>query len=259
MKANQLIASLAAIIATSSVASTLCFADSTSPSIPVGNLTANPTVVQTGTKPTLTWNVTYPSVVKDYVNVTPASGSTAPPPAGTVVTNTTITPKVNLIADIRVLGAGVTTQDSKGKIVYIETIGQMKCNGASSYTTIFDGKNTDAIVQQQGIIKTVSVTKDKPINFGGYYIYNGSTGPKFYSTAGDNVRTLVNGEKPPTNMPDYNAPSLESFLKPYLDASGKVKIGPMDVIIFMELTHTDKTNVGYDLQDLVFLVTFRTP
>jgi hypothetical protein len=39
-----------------------------------------------------------------------------------------------------------------------------------------------------------------------------------------------------------------------------VKIGPMDVIIFMELTHTDAQNnqMGYDCQDMVLLVTFQT-
>ncbi len=258
MKTNQWTATTAAVIAMCYLVSTRVCADSTNPSIPVGSLSASPTVVHTGTKPTLAWNITYPSGVKDYVDVTPASGSTAPAPTGTTVTNTTITPKVNLIADIRILGAGGTTQYSKGKIVYIQTIGQLKCNGASSYTTIFNGKQTDAIVQQQGIIKTLNVTKNKPMSFGGYYIYNGSNGPKFYSTSGDNVRTLVNGETPPTNIPDYNAPSLENFLKPYLNSSGKVKIGPMDVIIFMELTTTDNSTVGYDLQDLVFLVTFRT-
>jgi hypothetical protein len=33
----------------------------------------------------------------------------------------------------------------------------------------------------------------------------------------------------------------------------------MDVIVFMELTHTDKSNIGYDLQDYVMLLTFRKP
>ena len=54
----------------------------------------------------------------------------------------------------------------------------------------------------------------------------------------------------------HTAPSLESFIKPYLDANGKVKIGPMDVIVFMELTHTNVNDPGYDLQDMVLLVTF---
>jgi hypothetical protein len=50
----------------------------------------------------------------------------------------------------------------------------------------------------------------------------------------------------------------QGIIKPYLDASKKIRIGPMDVIVFMELTHTSLADVGYDEQDLVFLVTFRT-
>jgi hypothetical protein len=33
----------------------------------------------------------------------------------------------------------------------------------------------------------------------------------------------------------------------------------MDVIVFMELTDTNPNSPGYDLQDLVMLLTFRTP
>jgi hypothetical protein len=135
----------------------------------------------------------------------------------------------------------------------------MRLNGSSSWTTIFDGTQNDAIVQQQGIIRTFNVTKGQAIDFGGRYYWNNKWETLYTSLSGDNVRTLVNGDTPPSNVPDYNAPSLESFLRPYLDASGKVRIGPMDVIVFMELTHTDKKNVGYDLQDLVLLVTFRKP
>jgi secreted trypsin-like serine protease len=53
---------------------------------------------------------------------------------------------------------------------------------------------------------------------------------------------------------------LESFIKPYLTATNKVQIGPMDVIVFMELTHTNsqKSDPGYDLQDMVLLVTFKS-
>jgi hypothetical protein len=31
----------------------------------------------------------------------------------------------------------------------------------------------------------------------------------------------------------------------------------MDVIVFMELTHTNTNDSGYDLQDMVLLVTFK--
>ncbi len=234
----------AAILALCVLATERAQADSTSPSIPIGTLTAFPTVVQTGTKPTLTWNINYPSIVEDYVIVTPPA---------------TVTPKINLICEIRILGLGVTSQGSNGAITYYRTRGQMKYNGSTSWVDIYDGKQTDTIVQQQGIVKSAfTVTKDKPMYFQGQY-YNNGWQTAYNSLSGDNVRTLVNGATCPSNVPDYNAPSLESFLKPYLDASKKVRIGPMDVVVFMELTHTDKTNIGYDLQDLVMLITYKTP
>lgn len=247
---------LAAIAATSltiyALALMPAFAQTTNPSIPVGSLTAFPTVVQTGTKPTLTWKISYPSVVENYVTV-------RRPSVVAGVSRSLLTLKEPLICDIRILGAGVTTQASNGSIVFIRTAGLISYNFGSTWTTIFDGKHTDTIVQQQAIIKTINGTTNQTFDFGGKYYYNNAWGTFYTSKSGDNVRALVNGETPPSNIPDYNAPSLESFLKPYLDASGKVKIGPMDVIIFMELTHTDKTNIGYDLQDLAFLVTFRKP
>lgn len=244
MKTSLLAAAAAAVIVFGALAPTRANAQSTSPSIPIGTLSAFPTVVQTGTKPTLTWSINYPSVVENYVTVTPPG---------------TVTPKQNLICEIRILGLGVTSY-SNGVITYYRTRGQMRYNGSTTWTTIYDGKQTDTIVQQQGIVKTAfTVNTNKPMNFAGQY-YNGGAWQTLYtSLSGDNVRTLVNGASCPTNIPDYNAPSLEQFIKPYLDSSKKVRIGPMDVIVFMELTHTDKTNIGYDLQDLAMLLTFRTP
>ncbi|MES2658627.1 MAG: hypothetical protein V4689_08410 [Verrucomicrobiota bacterium] len=217
----------------------------TTPTIPVGELTAFPTVVQTGTKPTLTWSISYPSIVENFVTITQPG---------------TVTPKENLVCDIRILGLGVTSQNSNGSIAYYRTRGQWKFNGSSSWADVYDGKQTDTIVQQQGLVKTnIAVTKGKAITFAGQY-YNSSWQTQFTSTSsGQNVRALVSGQVCPGNIPDYNAPSLESFLKPYLDSAKKVKIGPMDVIVIMELTHTDTSDIGYDLQDLVMLVTFRKP
>lgn len=218
----------------------------TFPIMPSGWLTAFPTIVQTGTKPTLTWGINYPSVVEDFVTVTPPA---------------TVTPKEELTCEIRILGLGVTSLNSNGTIKYYRTRGRLKCNGSSSWTTIYDGQQTDTIVQQQGIVKTeFTVNKNQPMYFSGQYYNNNNWQTEYTSTNGDNVRTLISGSTPPSNVPDYNAPSLEKFLKPYLDATGKVNIGPMDVIVFMELTHgpTQKTDIGYDLQDLVMLITYKS-
>jgi len=244
MKTTHLATLTSTVLAVCACAWSGALAQSTNPSVPFGKISASPTTVLTGTKPNLTWTISYPSSIKDYVTTTTPGG---------------ITPKQTLICDIRILGAGVTTQDSRGRIVYVETVGRLLFNGAASWITIFDGTNNDTVVQQQGIVKSFTANMNQPINFGGYYIFNGVKSTTYTSLSGDNVRFQFNGDTPPSNIPDYNAPTLASFIKPYLDASGKVKIGPMDVIVFMELTHTNKASLGYDLQDLVFLMTFRTP
>jgi hypothetical protein len=244
MKTSLRAAATALLISSAALVPTRLVAQGTIPSVPVGTLSTSATVVRAGTKPTLTWNITYPSVVKDYVTVTPPS---------------TVTPKQTLFVDIRVLGAGVTSaQSGSSSFTYVPTEAQVKYDN-SSYGRVFYGTNND--VNPNRVVYTRQVQAGKSLRFGGRYFFNNAWGPTYTTDTGtQNVRTLVSGDTPPSNLPGYNAPSLESFLKPYLDASGKVKIGPMDVIVYMELTHTDsqRTDPGYDLQDMVLLVTFRT-
>lgn len=241
MKTSQLAALAVAIFA---CRGTDAHAQSTEPSIPTGSLTAFPLIVQPGTKPKLTWNITYPSIVQDYTDIEGGN---------------TVNPTEDLYVDIRILGAGVTVANSSGSgYTFVPTRAEFSYDGGS-YNEIFYGTNTN--VQPNKIVKTQLVQKNKRLRFGGKYKYNNAWGPYFNSGSGtQNVRTLVNGDTPPSNVPDYNAPSLESFLRPYLDSSGRVKIGPMDVIVFMELTHYDsqRNDPGYDLQDMVLLCTFRT-
>jgi hypothetical protein len=241
MRTSRLAALAAAALACCAPAA---HAQSTEPSIPTGSLTAFPLIVQPGTKPKLTWTITYPSIVQDYTDIEGGN---------------TVNPTEDLYVDIRILGAGVTVSNSNGSgYSFVPTRAEFSYDGGS-YNEIFYGTNTQ--VQPSKIVKTQLVQKGKKLRFGGKYKYNNSWGPYFNSQSGtQNVRTLVNGDIPPSNVPDYNAPSLESFLKPYLDSSKRVKIGPMDVIVFMELTHHDSqmSNAGYDLQDMVILCTFRT-
>ena len=211
----------------------------TDPVIPVGSLTAFPIIVQPGTHPKLTWAIDYPSVVKDVVDVD----------------DDTVTTKQPLCVEIRVLGAGVTA-GSGNKYKFVPTEAQVSSAGGTYQRVFYD---TNDGVKPNKIVYYKELAQGEALRFGGRYYYNGSWGPYFNSQSGtDNIRTLVNGDIPPTTNPMHTAPTLESFIKPYLDASGRVKIGPMDVIVFMELTHDDsqKSNQGYDLQDMVLLATF---
>lgn len=209
------------------------------PVIPVGWVDAYPTIVQTGTHPAISWGVSMPSEVLDVITI---EGP------GTIVA------KEEICIDCRVLGNGVTAHYSNGKWSFVPAEALISRNG-SSYERVFYGTNkevrTDEVVWQR-----CEVLANETIRFGGRYRSNDTWGPLYHSTGGtQNIRTLVHGQVPPTVLPATDVPSLEDFLKPYLDASGRVNIGPMDVIIFMELTHTDNqvSSEGYDLQDLVML------
>jgi hypothetical protein len=211
------------------------------PLVPVGSLTANPTIVQVGVKPNLTWNITYPEVVTDIVTVTPPG---------------TLTPKEEVDMEVRVIGASV-------KVVWTNNWGQITrwewalvSIAGSSFSRIF--YDTQNKVNANKVVFKATVPVGHAINFGGRYNYGGWS--TFYSSTNStkNVVALVNGDYPPTTTPMYQQPTIEDFIKPYLDGQGRVKIGPKDVIYLMELTHTDQNNGGFDLQDLALLVNFTT-
>jgi hypothetical protein len=244
MKTSRLAALAAVLVATGVSTPCALLAQSTNPSIPVGNITAFPLIVQPGTRPNLTWNISYPSVVEDFIDI---EGP------GTVV------PTEELDVEVRVLGAGVTVStNGSSNYSFVPTEAQISYDGGA-YTRVFYGTNNN--VKPNKVVYSKTMPAGKKLRFGVRYYYNNKWGPYYNSQSGTlNVRTLTNGQTPPTTYPLHTAPTLESFIKPYLDAQGKVKIGPMDVIVFMELTHTDaqNTNQGYDLQDMVLLATFKS-
>jgi hypothetical protein len=268
---NISVPSLRGILLAATPAFLLPFAAAQSiPSVPVGSLTAFPTIVQTGTKPTLTWDIQYPAIVKDYVEI---------------VGSSTIRAKEKLDVEVRVLGNGVTVSATgSNTFSWVNAQALLSFNSTSSsivsasnstppsrnnpssntgssfgYSQIFYGTNLN--VNPNTVVWSRSnMMPNQTIRFGGRYYYSNAWGSTYTtSNSNTNVRTLVNGDTPPTIIPMYSAPSLEDFIRPYLDSGGKVRIGPMDVIVFMELTHSasQQTDPGYDLQDLVLLVTFR--
>ena len=242
MKTSNIAVAAAAVVVTT-LATFRVKADTTTLVAPIGWLTTGSNLVKSGTNTPLKWAITYPSTVVDYVGVTyPAL----------------LIPKQKLDYEIRVLGAGVTISNSDGSnLSYVPTEAVLSSNGGS-YNRIFYGTNND--VNPGKIVANGTLNANQTLRFGGRYYYSGSWSTLYTSSSGTkNVRTLVNGDYPPTTYTLATAPTLENFIKPYLSASGRVVIGPMDVIVFMELTHTDaqSTQQGYDCQDMVLLVTFK--
>lgn len=213
------------------------------PEIPVGWLDAYPTIVQTGTHPTIRWGVNLPSEVLDVIEIKDGS---------------TIVASDDICVDCRMLGNGVTVHFQDGSWQFVEAEAQISFDG-SAYESVFFGTNRD--VDPDAIIwQRTGLKKGQTIRFGGRYKWNNQWGPTYTSNnSSQNVRTLVDGDAPPDVVAAADVPSLEDFIKPYLDSNGRVNIGPMDVIVFMELTHSDSqmTDPGYDMQDLVMICTMK--
>jgi hypothetical protein len=211
--------------------------------LPTGKISSAVKKIQVGQTPQLNWEINYPPP-------NPFGGDFMVIPA---------------VAKVYVIGQGVT----KSNGTHVRTRGTMSIAG-SSHLPVFDGVNKDItknFVTLESLFgaeyKDNIISKDKKVVFGGqYYKGSGNWSKHYFSGDGTgNVKILKDGDTPPSGLGYSNGPTLESFLRPYLDSAGKVTIGALDIIVFMELTHTKEqsSDPGYDFQDMLFLVQFSEP
>lgn len=209
------------------------------PASPMGLFSASPTIVQTGTNPTLTWSILYPSTVSDIATITPPGLITMTKP---------------MYVSVRPVGVGVTGSDSGADTdkIYAET--RMSLNG-SAYDQLFYGLGNNVDPAYSLYIKKLKA--GDTLNFGGRYV-EGNSWTSFYTSrsANQQVISLVDGDSIPTSFNITETGKVAQYLKPYLDGAGKVKIGPLSVLVLMELAETDRGNGAYDYQDAVLLVSF---
>lgn len=243
------------------------------PSIPVGTLSAYPTVVVTGTKPTLNWSIVYPSTLTDVAIVNPP---------GTVIVNQTVYVSVQPVCTAEdgscfdSLGVAEPVRPLAPALPGIEPAPTtvptlMLCSttpqppppapvdirvsvNGSAYDQLFYGTNADVNPAKRLFVKKLQ--SGQAVNFGGRYTKFGAWSP-FYTTRSANLQviTLTNGSVIPTNSPLFQQAYLSPYLRPYLDASGKVSIGPMSALVMMELNETNHTDSCFDYQDAILIIT----
>ncbi|MBK1790183.1 hypothetical protein [Persicirhabdus sediminis] len=209
-------------------------------STPTGSLTA-PTSVPEGTQAKIAWNIVLPD---GGANITDQD---------------TLEPLQKSKIEVRCIGAGYWGGTKTVKL-------QMKINNKTYQ--LFDNKakyfTSGTILAENITVKTT----DK-INFGMMGVSNQSG--KYYRWS-DTPRTdpdhsfiaLANGDDFPNYTPMGSDGDVDSYLRPYLnDDSNTVSIGPKDVIFIAELDRRytyeqsgDPADKGYDMQDMVFLVSF---
>lgn len=204
--------------------------------IPSGKLSVDRDLVRTGTRSQLTWQIEYPAPVTSVVDILPPN---------------IIKPKKDLKMRVRVLGASF--QETATKFLPVEV---MWSKNSSTFSRVFYGLQTG--VNPSTVVLDTTVKAGDTINFGGRGWRSGAWLPLYRTnSATQNLIMLKNGDRVPTTVPALNGSSIESFLKPYMNTSTKtVQIGGRDLILLMELGQTNTTASGFDLQDLVVLVTF---
>jgi len=205
--------------------------------IPSGILTVDRTLMRVGTRPQLDWKIAYPSTsVTDVVEI---------------LTPNIIKPKSDLKMRVRVLGASF--QQTSTTFLPVEA--QWSRN-SSAWTRMFYGRQTE--VDPSKVVLETTIKKGDTVNFGGRGYRDKAWLPLYNTTmTTPNLVMLKNGDKVPATTPAFQQGLIESFLTPYLASDKKtVKIGDRDLILLLELGQTDPRVSGFDLQDLVVLVTF---
>ncbi|MDP0492465.1 MAG: hypothetical protein Q7Q71_15570 [Verrucomicrobiota bacterium JB023] len=201
--------------------------------VPVGWLEASPKLVRAGTYPNLEWEINYP-VVENLVTVPP---------------DNTIVPLQELTMKVRILGASF--QYSATQYLYTQ-LWYKKNNG--SWQNLWYGKQNQ--VNPSEVRYQTTVRADDTLYFGARGYRSGWL-PFYYSTDDSpNMIVLKDGDSVPSSRPAFYQGSIESFLQPYLDDNRVIDIGPRDVIILYELGQTNPSSSGFDMQDLVALITF---
>ncbi len=221
------------------------------PLIPVGTLTAFPTLVQTGTHPTLNWSMMYPSKV--IGSLSNGNGNNSGTETAAVVNPPgTLIPSQDLFVTVQIIGSGPTSCGN-GNSTQPATDLRMSVNGGT-YFQLFYGTQANVNPATQLYIKKIK--SGQTINFGGRYVIGTGWSP-FYTTNSSNLQvvSLVNGDALPISA-NSSQVTIANYMKPYLDASRKVKIGPLSVLIVMELGQTNHSQPCFDYQDQAILLTF---
>jgi hypothetical protein len=239
--------------------------------IPTGKLNVDRTLVRVGTSSQLDWQITYPKT----------------PPVGVK-----LIPTVKVKMRVRLLGASFQqARSNNGHGNNLDGVDSSNPGGGSGgpngaidlsngydderktatsvalpievmwsknsapWSRIFSG--TQNSIKPTSVILETTVEKNEKINFGARGFRN--VWLPLYSTAVStpNVVTLKDGDKLPTAIAAFQQGVIEGFLKPYLAADGvTLKIGEDNLILLYELGQTSTSAPGFDLQDLVMLVTF---
>ncbi|RYD68709.1 MAG: hypothetical protein EOP83_00210 [Verrucomicrobiaceae bacterium] len=230
------------------------------PIAPAGALTAFPTIVQTGTKPTLSWSIVHPARIGSGQTGSGGNGngngngnSDGVENIGYVNPPGTIIPATDAFVTIQIIGTGPTNCQGVNSGAAPATDLRVSIAGAP-YDQLFFGTQANVDSSKRLFIK--KVLAGQSIDLGGRFVTSAGTWSPFYTTRSSNLQVvaLVNGDIYPSKSKFQGQAAMAPYLKPYVDSNFKVNIGPLSVLLVMELAQTNLSSPCFDYQDQVVLV-----
>jgi hypothetical protein len=203
---------------------------------PTGRLDISSRLVRTGKLPTLDWEINYPLGLTEVVDINP---------------DDSLDTAKETRMKIRLAGASYQPQGSDA-VVLLQT--RISSQG-SSWQTLFKG--TDSQIDADAYVYNGVVPSGTTIDFSARGKKNSRYWTPSRNTLSENQNIIVlrNGDSVPQYTPAFKQGSIESHVSSYVQ-NGKIVLGPRDLIYLVEVGQTNTQSGGFDMQDLVYIVTF---
>ncbi|MDA0767058.1 MAG: hypothetical protein O3A92_09575 [Verrucomicrobia bacterium] len=202
---------------------------------PTGTLSITKRLVRTGTHPQIDWEINYPLNLTSIVDIGPDDSLET-------LTETQM--------KIRVAGASYQPYGYDAVVALQTRISSL----SSSWLTLFQGTNGQ--VDTNRYIFNGVVPSNTSIDFSVRGQLSRSWTPSRDTLSeNQNITVLRNGDDVPQYTPAFNQGSIESHVSSFVQ-NGKIVLGPRDLIYLVEVGQTNILSSGFDMQDMVFIVTF---
>lgn len=224
------------------------------------------TSAKVGIIPTVTWDVTYPSPITEVITRPDTSGGD---PGAT--STDTFTAKTGLTAEFKIIAADYVYKTSP--LTYKEVWVQYKVNNGS-WVNVFKGTQLNVNANPNKIWKNVTLKANDTVTlrFNGAEILSPGTnldnwvgwrdGTTKFTNSKTNKSTkavvsMVKGDIPPSYSPYFSPTGVGSYLAPYVVNGKMANLGLRDIMYTAELTNTNPSSSGFDMQDVIVLVTVK--
>ncbi len=233
----------AAIAATTSV----CFGSDPVQGGPTGSLEVDRTVVRAGGTPTVSWNINFPPLLTETVDINGEPGGTTP-----VNTGAEIETKTRVQVEVYMIGTAVSNHHQATNT---------EINLGGSWLPVYRGFGRDIDSTTPVITQTVPAGTKIEVRSqvtAGNTIFGYLGAGVRYSSTSKNMLVMTDGATPDSRQGWGGDQSLEDYVRPYLAADGSFDLGESDIMIAAELTHSRAriNEAGYDSNDSIVLVRF---